>query len=61
MKREEKRSPRAPRPEEIPSGEEIRRQLVAEVRRKLLAGELDTEVAALETALALLDGDTPYF
>jgi len=32
---------------------------LAEVRRRLEAGELDTELALVETALAILDGDRP--
>ena len=39
--------------------EEVRRALVAEVRRRLESGELDSELAMVETALALLDGDRP--
>jgi len=35
----------------------VRRSLVEEVKRRLAAGELDTEIALVETALALLDGD----
>jgi hypothetical protein len=35
----------------------VRRQLVEEVRQRLLTGELDSELARVETALALLDGD----
>lgn len=45
----------------LPTGadvpEEVRRDLVDQVRRRLLAGELDSEIALVETALALLDGD----
>jgi hypothetical protein len=37
----------------------IRRKLVEEVRRRLAAGELDSEIARVETAYALLDGDRP--
>lgn len=32
---------------------------IDEVRQRLEEGELDSELAALETALALLDGDRP--
>jgi hypothetical protein len=35
----------------------VRRQLVEEVRRRLASGELDSDLARVETALALLDGD----
>lgn len=35
----------------------LRAELVAEVRRRLEAGELDSDLARIETALALLDGD----
>lgn len=38
---------------------EVRQALVAEVRRRLESGELDSELAMVETALALLDGDRP--
>jgi hypothetical protein len=38
---------------------EVRQALVAEVRRRLENGELDSELAMVETALALLDGDRP--
>lgn len=37
---------------------EAREALVAEVRAKLEAGELDSDLALVETALALLDGDS---
>jgi len=37
----------------------VRQALVAEVRRRLEIGELDSELAMVETALALLDGDRP--
>lgn len=40
--------------------EEVRQALVAEVRRRLESGELDSELAMVETALALLDGDRQY-
>lgn len=40
--------------------EEVRQALVAEVRRRLECGELDSELAIVETALALLDGDRQY-
>jgi hypothetical protein len=33
--------------------------MVAEVRRRLESGELDADVALVETALARLDGDPP--
>lgn len=39
--------------------EQVRQALVAEVRRRLESGELDSELAMVETALALLDGDRP--
>ena len=39
--------------------EEVRQALVAEVRRRLESGELDSDLAMVETALALLDGDRP--
>ena len=35
----------------------VRRQLVEEVRRRLASGELDSDIARVETAFALLDGD----
>jgi len=41
----------------VPVG--VRQALVAEVRRRLESGELDSELALVETALALLDGDRP--
>jgi len=45
----------------VPTGaetpEEVRAQLVEKVRERLQRGELDSEVAMVETALALLDGD----
>jgi len=37
--------------------EEVRADLVAEVRQRLEAGELDSEMALVETAMAMLDGD----
>ncbi len=40
--------------------EAVRQALVAEVRRRLESGELDSELALVETALALLDGDRQY-
>lgn len=36
-----------------------RAQYVEDVRRRLEEGELDSDVALLETAHALLDGDGP--
>ncbi|MHC4547572.1 MAG: hypothetical protein ACYTEZ_02255 [Planctomycetota bacterium] len=38
----------------------VRQDLVAEVKRKLETGELDSDLAMVETALALLDGDRPF-
>ena len=38
---------------------EERLQRLKEVLRRLREGELDTDLAAVETALALLDGDSP--
>jgi len=35
----------------------IRRKIVEEVKRRLAAGELDSDIARVETAYALLDGD----
>jgi hypothetical protein len=35
----------------------VRRQIVEEVRRRLASGELDSDLARVETAFALLDGD----
>jgi hypothetical protein len=35
----------------------VRKKLVDEVRRRLANGELDTDIARMETAFALLDGD----
>jgi hypothetical protein len=35
----------------------VRKKLVDEVRRRLANGELDTDLARVETAFALLDGD----
>jgi hypothetical protein len=46
-------------PAEAASGEGARRARVEDVRRRLERGELDTPVAALETAAAMLDGDRP--
>lgn len=40
---------------EVPAS--VRADLVAEVRKRLEEGELDSELALVETALALLDGD----
>lgn len=40
---------------EVPS--EVREAYLEEVRRRLEAGELDSDVAMFETAMALLDGD----
>jgi len=37
--------------------EAARRELIAAVRRRLAEGELDSDLARLETAVALLDGD----
>ena len=37
----------------------VREELVAEVKRRLETGELDSDLAIVETALALLDGDLP--
>ena len=39
--------------------DEVRPDRVAEVRQRLEAGELDSELALVETALALIDGDLP--
>jgi hypothetical protein len=45
----------------VPTGaampDEVRRGLLASVRERLLSGELDSDQALVETALALLDGD----
>lgn len=38
---------------------DLRQSRVDEVRRRLEAGELDSDLALVETALALLDGDRP--
>jgi uncharacterized membrane-anchored protein len=38
---------------------ESRLQRLKEVLERLRKGELDSELAAVETALALLDGDSP--
>jgi len=35
----------------------VRLKLVEEVRRRLATGELDSDLARVETAFALLDGD----
>jgi hypothetical protein len=35
----------------------VRRKLLEEVRRRLATGELDSDLARVETAFALLDGD----
>jgi hypothetical protein len=35
----------------------VRRKLVDEVRRRLADGELDSDLARVETAFAILDGD----
>lgn len=54
------RLPREPRMR-LPTGADtpdaVRRQLVEEVRRRLASGELDSDLARVETAFALLDGD----
>jgi len=39
--------------------DELRRQRIEEIRRRLESGELDSDLALVETALALLDGDVP--
>ena len=39
--------------------DERQRKRLEEVRRRLEAGELDSDLALVETALALLDGDLP--
>jgi hypothetical protein len=39
--------------------DEVRDELMEEVRRRLAEGELDTDLALVETAFALLDGDRP--
>lgn len=36
---------------------EVRKRRLAEVAERLEAGELDSDLAAIETAMALLDGD----
>jgi hypothetical protein len=45
----------------IPTGADTpataRRKLVEGVRRRLASGELDSDLARVETAFALLDGD----
>ena len=45
----------------VPTGaetpEEVRAELVEKVRERLQKGELDSDMALVETALALLDGD----
>ncbi len=35
----------------------VRQKLLEEVRRRLATGELDSDLARVETAVALLDGD----
>jgi len=35
----------------------VRQKLVEEVRRRLASGELDSDLARVETAFAILDGD----
>ncbi len=35
----------------------VRQKLLEEVRRRLAMGELDSDLARVETAFALLDGD----
>ncbi len=40
---------------EIPA--EVRKRRLAEIAERLEAGELDSDLAAIETAMALLDGD----
>ena len=37
----------------------VRKRQLAEIRRRLEAGELDSNLALMETAIALLDGDLP--
>ena len=39
--------------------DEVRDELMEEVRRRLAEGELDSDLALVETAFALLDGDCP--
>jgi hypothetical protein len=45
----------------VPTGadtpDRVRKELVEEVRRRLESGELDSDLARVETAFALLDGD----
>ena len=60
MAKDENTDPTRRHPE--PEGNEDerrRRDRLAEVQRRLEAGELDSELALVETALALLDGDLP--
>ncbi len=40
-------------------GPDTRDRHLDDVRRRLESGELDSEMAVLETAAALLDGDRP--
>lgn len=56
-RRREHRGRGEPRLPSVP--EEVRREQVEEVRRRLQTGELDSELAIVETAFALLDGDRP--
>ncbi len=48
-----------PLPPDPAEGEEERARLLEAIRRRLLAGEFDSEAARAETAYALLDGDRP--
>ena len=38
---------------------QVRERQIDEIRRRLKAGELDSRLALMETAMALLDGDLP--
>lgn len=46
-------------PAEAPPEDGARRARLEDVRRRLERGELDTPIAAVETAAAMLDGDRP--
>jgi hypothetical protein len=56
--RQRKESPQATARRRAPVPLE-RREQVEEVRRRLQTGELDSDLAIVETAFALLDGDCP--
>ena len=38
---------------------EVRQRQLDEIKRRMEAGELDSDLALMETAMAMLDGDRP--